>query len=433
MKDHYEFKPILSEIEEKPASPLGRLILWGLCLLIIITLVSLYVFQVDVVVSAKGKIIPDGDVKVLQPLETGVVKRILVKEGDFVKKGDVLIEIDPSTEISDIQEKEKLLNFHSLVNQRVQSLLTGKEFKPSQDGENRDLQLALYQSQKRYYLETLQQKQQEIEGIQTTIDSTKDEINKLNNILSMVSEEEKRYKALCEIGAIPENKYRDKLKEKVSLEKEIDLKTDQIKENLAKLEGLKHETEAFKSNFDEKVLTEASGSYEKERELSSDITNTKFRESKRFITSPVNGYVHLLGVKTMGGVVTPGQPLISIVPENTPLIVKATVLNKDIGFVREGQNCIVKVDTYDFQKYGTVKGAVKTVSPSSVEDKELKIDGYPVYIQLDSTELKTKEGKVYEIKPGMDILAEINIGKRRIIELLISPFIKNVDEGLKVR
>uniref|UniRef100_A0A7C4JRM3 HlyD family type I secretion periplasmic adaptor subunit n=1 Tax=Thermodesulfobacterium geofontis TaxID=1295609 RepID=A0A7C4JRM3_9BACT len=433
MKDHYEFKPILVEIEEKPVNPLGRIILWSVFLLIIITLIALYIFKVDIIVPARGKVIPDGDVKVLQSFETGVVKKIMVKEGDFVKEGDILIEIDPTIEISDIQEKEKLLSFHTLTKQRVQSLLTEKNFKPSQDNENSALQLALYKSQKEYYLETLKQKQKEIEEIQTVINATKDEIDKLENILLLVSEEEKRYKALSEIGAIPENRYREKLKEKVNLEREIDLRENQIKENLIRLERLKHEIETFKNSFNEKLLSEMSSSYERERLLFSDITNIKFKKSKRFITSPVNGYVHLLAIKTIGGVVTPGQPLISIVPEDTPLIIRAMVLNKDIGFVKEKQNCIIKVDTYDFQKYGTLKGEVKTISPFSIEDKELGVDGYPVYIKLNSTELKTKDGKIYKIKPGMSVLAEINIGKRRVIELFVFPFIKHIDEGLKVR
>jgi len=433
MNDSHEFKPILAEIEEKPVHPFGRLILWSLLLFIIITLLSLYILKVDVVVSARGKVIPDGDVKVLQTLETGVIKRINVKEGDFVKEGDILIEIDPTVEIADIKEKEKLLDFHSLTKQRVQSLIAGKKFKPSQDYENSVVQSAIYKSQKDYYSQTLRQKQKEIEEVQTVIDSVKEELNNLNSILSLVSEEENRYKALSEIGAIPENRYREKLKEKVNLEREINLKMSQIKENLVRLERLKHETEAFKSGFNEKLLLEMSNSYEKERLLFSEITNIKFKESKRFITSPVNGYVHLLAVKTMGGVVTPGQPLVSIVPEKTPLIVKAIVLNKDIGFVKEGQDSIIKVDTYDFQKYGTVKGEVKTVSPFSIEDKELGIDGYPVYVKLNSTELRTKQGKIYKIKPGMSVLTEINIGKRRVIELIISPFIRHIDEGVKVR
>ena len=202
---------------------------------------------------------------------------------------------------------------------------------------------------------------------------------------------------------------------------------------MLRLERVMHEIDTIKSEFSEKLLVEAGSSLQQENLLTSEITAVKFKKSKRFITSPVNGYVHLIAVKTVGGIITPAQPLISIVPENTPLVVKAFVLNKDIGFIKPDHNVIVKVDTYDFQKYGTLKGKVKIVSPFSVEDREIGVDGYPVYIKLDSSELKTKDGKIYKIKPGMTVLAEINTGKRRVIELILFPFVKYIDEGLKVR
>ncbi len=263
--------------------------------------------------------------------------------------------------------------------------------------------------------------------------SLKDEVENLERLLSISSEEEKRLKALAEAGAVAEARYRDKVKERLNLEKEIGVKRSQIEESAIRLEELGQEIEAIRSGFAEKLLEEAGSGAQQENLLKSEITTAKFKESKRLLTSPVDGYVHIIAIKTSGGVVTPGQPIISIVPEDTPLVVKAMVLNKDIGFVKEEQKVVLKIDTYDFQKYGTIKGFVSVVSPDSIEDKELKVDGYPVYVKMSSTQLQTKEGKVYKIKPGMNVLAEINIGKRRIIELFLSPFIKNIDEGLKVR
>jgi len=107
------------------------------------------------------------------------------------------------------------------------------------------------------------------------------------------------------------------------------------------------------------------------------VNSIHFRKQKRQIAAPVNGTVHQLHVKTVGGVVTPAQPVVSIVPENTPIVANILVVNRDIGYVRQGQECIVKVDTYDFQKHGTVEGRVETVSPFNVENKENTSDGYP--------------------------------------------------------
>jgi hemolysin D len=150
-----------------------------------------------------------------------------------------------------------------------------------------------------------------------------------------------------------------------------------------------------------------------------------------------------LTAKTIGGVVTTAQPLISLVPEKTPLVVNAVVLNKDIGFVKKGQRCIIKVETFDFQKYGTIEGAVESINPYSLEEnskemnkdkeKEAETGGYPVRFKLFADALKIKDGTVYPIKPGMSVTAEINVGKRRVIEFFLFPIIRYLDEGLKVR
>jgi len=432
MNEH-EFKPILAEIQDKPPNPLGRLFLWILLTLMVLVIAWMYFAKVDVVVSARGKVVPDGDLKVLQPFEIGVIRKILVKEGDYVKEGQVLVEIDPTVEVADIQGKERNLFFHKLTNRRVKAILSGKEFLASDVTTESQLQTNLYRVQKEHLKASLKAKEKEIEEIKKVIYSLKEEISKLNHLMNVVLEEEEKLKALVIAGAVAEAKYREKVKERLNLEREISLKKNQVEEYMLRLERVMREIDTIKSEFSEKLLVEAGSSLQQENLLTSEITAVKFKKSKRFITSPVNGYVHLIAVKTVGGIITPAQPLISIVPENTPLVVKAFVLNKDIGFIKPDHNVIVKVDTYDFQKYGTLKGKVKIVSPFSVEDREIGVDGYPVYIKLDSSELKTKDGKIYKIKPGMTVLAEINTGKRRVIELILFPFVKYIDEGLKVR
>lgn len=431
--DEHEFKPILAEIQDKPPNPLGRWLLWALLMLMIIVIVGVYFIKIDVVVSARGKVIPQGDVKILQPLETGVIKKIMVKEGDYVKEGQVLVEIDPTVEVADIQGKEKNLIFHALTKKRVESLLSGKNFSLSDNTAESLLQENLYRAQKKLLQANLRQKEKEIKEVEILIGSLKEEVEKLNRLIDVILEEEKRLKELALAGAVAEARYREKVKERLNLERERDTRKSQIEESMIRLERIKHEIDSIKSGFSEKLLAEAGNSLQQENLLSSEITTVKFKESKRFITSPVTGYIHLISVKTPGGVVTPAQPVISVVPENTSLVVRAVVLNKDAGFVKQGQRTVVKVDTYDFQKYGTLEGEVEVVSPFSIEDREVGIDGYPVYVKLNSTELKTKEGKIYRIKPGMTVLAEINIGKRRVIELFLSPFVKHIDEGLKVR
>ena len=411
--DYHDFKPIIAEIEERPVNPLGMYFLWTIIALMAVTVLGLIFVKIDVVVSARGKVIPTGDVKIVQPLETGVITKIHVKEGDYVQKGAILLEIDPSVDAADLEGKERNLNYSRLSLDRINAVLAEKNFSPDKKDNSPDViiaQTAQYQAQR------------------SALKSLKEEIYSLNRILAVAVEDEKRLKSLVEIGAVAENRYRDKIKERMNLERERDAKSGQMEQ------------------FREKLLSDYSTNVQGRNTLEAEVSSLKFKQGKRFIIAPVTGYVHLLPVKTIGGVVTTAQPVAGVVPEGTPLEVNAVVMNKDIGYVKAGQRCVIKVDTFDFQKYGTLEGVVEVVNPYSVEDSREKdkdksktgdadndSGGYPVRIRLKAESLKTKNGDVYKIKPGMSVTAEVNVGKRRVIEFFLFPVIRYLDEGLKVR
>lgn len=439
--DHHDFRPILAEIEERPANPLGSLFLWTIVGFMVIAVLGLCFLKVDMVVSARGKVIPAGDVKVLQPLETGVVVGIHVKEGDFVKAGSVLMEIDPSIDRADLEGKERNLKFSRLAMARVNAVLGGTCFNPSGEvytAEAVRAQREQYRAQRAVYDSTLRGKKKEFYETEKTLKSLRDEVNSIRNILTVIREDERRQKALVRIGALAENRYREKVRDRLNTERELEVKTGQIEQTKEKLGKIREEMEVFKSGFREKLLAELATNTQGKNTLEAEVSNLKFKQEKRFIVAPVSGCIHLLPVKTPGGVVTTAQPVVTLVPEETPLVVKALVQNKDIGFIREGQECIIKVDTYDFQKYGTIAGTLTTVSPFVLEEKEKetgaeKEGGFPVFVALLSEDLKTKDGRTYRIRPGMSVTAEVRIGERRIIEFFLFPIIKYLDEGLKVR
>lgn len=443
--DYHDFKPILAEIEERPTNPLGTYFLWTIISMILIVLLGLFFVKIDVVVSARGKIIPSGDVKVVQPLETGVIIKIHVKEGDYVRKSDVLLEIDPSVDTADLEGKERNLNYSRLSMSRIDAVLNEKGFSPAGKGLASEIvktQMTHYQAQRDVYNSTLREKEKEALENQSALESLKKEIETLNHVLSMTLEEEKRQKALVEIGTLADNRYREKIKERMNLERERDAKEGQARQLETKLSRINDETQTFKSNFREKLLSDYSNNIHERNTLEAEVSSLKFKQGKRFIIAPVSGFVHLLPVKTIGGVVTTAQPVVGIVPEGTPLEVSAIVMNKDIGYVREGQRCVVKVDTYDFQKYGTIEGVVEIINPYSMEEKEDKeinkaaeneSGGYPVRVKMTAETLKTKNGDAYKIKPGMSATVEVNVGKRRVIEFFLFPIIRYLDEGLKVR
>jgi hemolysin D len=328
---------------------------------------------------------------------------------------------------------------------RINAVLAEEDYAPKGEGYSPEMiqaQTAHYQAQKDVYKSTLKEKENEYRETQSALKSSREEVMTINKVLTMALEDERRQKALVEIGALAENRYREKMKERMNLERDRDSRVGQMEQIETKLDRIRDEIETFKNNFREKLLSDFSTNIQGRNALEAEVSSLKFKQGKRFIVAPVTGYIHLLPVKTIGGVVTTAQPIVGIVPEGTPLEVNAIVMNIDIGYVKKGQACVIKVDTYDFQKYGTIEGIVEVVNPFSVEEKENKekgrdaeseIGGYPVRVKMLSEVLKTKNGDTHKVKPGMSVLAEVNVGRRRVVEFFLFPLIRYLDEGLKVR
>lgn len=331
--DAHEFEPLLAEIEQSPINPLGHTIFWLVISFIVLASAWMYFGKVDVVVTARGIVIPAGEQKVVQSLDKGVVSSILVKEGDYVEKDQVLTIINPA------------------------------EHEP---------------------------------GLE------------LNNIA------EEQAKVSEQIAAT---------KIKLSIANDRKIRLESVKDIIAK------------SNYDEAVQTAATLAHELNSLESSytELDNRKEQLEKliQTIKAPIDGYVNKVEIHTIGGVVTPAQELMTIVPKDCELMVKAKVMNQDIGFIEEGMDVSVKVDTFNFQKYGILKGVVTIVGVNSIEDERLG-PVYEVYVKPQNTTLMV-EGKEQSIKTGMSTTNEINIGKRRIIEFFIYPLIKYLDESIKVR
>jgi len=331
--DSHEFKPILAEIEDSPISPIGPMMFWTIIIFIVIASLWMYFGKVDIVITARGTVIPDGEEKVVQSLEKGVVKTINVLEGDHVKKGQLLMTIipkeeEPELELNNLAEEEKILN------------------------------------------ETLKAK---------------------NYKLSLAKDKQNRLQEVADI--IPKDRYEDTLSEVSTLSHEIAQTRASLSEVRNKMKQIKIQTQN--------------------------------------IESPVDGYVNTIFIHTIGGVVTPAEKLITIIPDNVPVKIKATVMNNDIGFIEKDMPVSIKVDTYNFQKYGILNGIVTLVGANSIKDEHLG-EVFEVYIKPENHTLMV-EGKEQHIKTGMTTTNEIKIGKRRIIEFFIYPLIKYLDESIKVR
>ena len=429
--DSCEFKPILSEIEEEPESPLGLFTFWTIIALITISIIWLIVGKVDIVITTRGIVIPAGESKVIQPLDTGVIRQIFVKEGDYVRQGQALLEIDPSTTepaLESSEENHKNIQFE--IN-RLNAQAKGLPYlPPPPTSEPAFTQNELYSANISSLNDQLQMRNNELKSINEEIKSAESEQNNFKNLLNTSLDKEVSLKKVIDI--IAKDEYTKTVDDIHSYRTEVDKSTFKLQQLQYKKLQLNNEISYIKQNFKSETLKELVQKQVQETQLKSDVKQIEFRNQKQKITSPVDGYIDKLLIHTIGVVVTPAQNLISITPANSPLLIKATVLNEDIGFVKEKMPVQIKVDTYSFQKYGLLKGVVKNVAKNSVISDAKQGSVYQIYITPLQQTLMV-EGKQEKITSGMSVSAEVKVGKRRIIEFFIYPLIKYFNEGISVR
>ncbi len=424
INDSYEFKPLLSEIEESPVSPLGRFTFWTVVSLIIITILWLIIGKIDIVITARGIAIPDGEAKIIQPLETGVIKEILVKEGDFVRKDQLLVLIDTMTTDAQLKTVKENLETSKEEAKRLEAQGLEQKFNSKDEAQKN-----LYNESLKALNSLIGAKNQEIKQIERQIDSNVAQKRDYENQLQSSIDREKRLENVKDIVAY--NDIKEAQDRTIALRESVNRTEAEIKRLQAQKRQIQNEIAQLKADFKAQKLETLIENNKRIKELEASKEQIEFSNINQKITAPVDGYVDKLMVHTIGGVVTPAQELIALTPADIPLLIKATVLNKDIGFIKPDMPVSIKIDTYDFQKYGLLHGKVKSISQNSIENEELG-PVYEIYITLDKNTLII-DGKEQKISTGMTLNAEIEIGKRRIIEFFIYPLIKYMDEGVSVR
>ncbi len=431
-KDKHQFTPLLVEIEDRPTSPLGRSLLYAILAFMTIGLLWLFLAKIDVVVSARGKVVPDGEIKTLQPVETGVIGSILVKEGQSVKKGEILMEIDPSITQSDLSSKQKNLSLLELEIDRLNALVNDRAFIPRPDCNETSAiatQQMIYTSTRMAYDQQRQVLQEQIRQNDEQTLTAKADKSRLKQLLASAKEREARLKEVLDI--IAKREYEDAQNQRVEYQEQLTMKEHVIAQSQGKLNELTQQLRLVTQEYRNRLLAELTQKSKEATSLRTEVETTLFRNTKQQIIAPVDGTIGKLLVHTVGGVVTPAEKLLTLIPKGVPLIIKATVQNQDIGFVNKQMEAAVKIDTFDFQKYGLIHGKVKHIADDAIEDEKLG----PVYeIAIDPKETTLRvEGKELTINPGMSVTAELKVGKRRVIEFFIYPMIKYLDEGLSVR
>lgn len=436
----YEFLPAAEEIVETPPSPFGRIVLWLITALLIVAIAWSYFGKLDIVAPATGRVVPEGSIKTIQPAAPGVVTEIKVSEGQRVKKGQLLIQLDNSIAKSDVKTAEQALTVAKLERDILAKTIAGEDVAEIvnaadiPDNVKKHL-IALAESkvsssevQQQLLSSGISSAQQQVESQRQNKRTTEENIRKLR-----VREQELK-KELESSNPFNEASIRSELRsvqqQIASLEASLATHDQQIAQAQTGVNEASNRLNAYNAENKATTYSDIVDGDKSITELENTLAKAKQTVEQLSIKAPVDGTILSLATKTVGGVVNAAQPVVEIVPEGTPLVVDATVQNKDIGFIRVGQPVVIKVDTYSFQRYGYLKGTVKSISPDAINDEKQGLV-YRMKVVIDSD--KTSKDNIINVEPGMSVTAEITTGDRRIIEFFLDPLMTHTDTSLEVR
>jgi hemolysin D len=459
-KSETEFLPAALEIIETPASPIGRTIAGTLIAFFVIALLWAGFGSVDIIATAQGKIVPTGRTKIIQPFETGVVRAIHVQDGQQVKEGDVLVEIDSTISEAERDRLQKEYMTSALDAARLKASL-GTADDPATDfvapdnapPEQVELQKSLLVSQVaeiRAKLAGLDRQIAQNEGNEAAVQST---ISKITDALPFLEGRAKAREHLANKGIGSKLDAYTAQQDLVEHQQEYQVQQGRLAEATAGVASLKEQRTQAEAEYKHKNLDDLTQADQKASSLHEQLLQAAEKYKLQTLTSPVDGTVQQLAIHTEGGVVTPAQILMSIVPADSHLEIEAMVSNRDIGFVHEGQDVAIKVDTFNYTRYGLLHGKVMSVSQDAItRDKPVdKTDNkqqagsesdssepkgqelvYSARVSLNETQMQIDD-RLVNLTPGMATTVEVKTGSRHIIGYLLSPLFRASHEALRER
>src|SRR6202521_1108525 len=458
-EEELAFLPAALEIVETPPPPLAGTIGVTIIALFCLALAWASFGHVDIVATASGKIMPSGRTKVIQPFETGVIRAIHVHDGQNVTAGEVLIELDPTMNDAErnhlhgdlvsaeldvarltaalSDEGDPLAGFHPPENSSAALVSMQRQFLIHQIEENR-AKLGALDRQKA-------QKEAELATINATV-------AKLEAVLPVLQERVDMRKLLYDHSTGSKANYLEILQTLVETQQDVLVQKRRAVEAPAALAAIIEGQAQTAAEYRRALSGELVKADRKASALREDLIKAEQRTKLQLLTAPVDGAVQQLSVHTIGGVVTPAQALMVVVPADSHLEIEAMVSNRDIGFIHVDQEVEIKIDTFNFTRYGLLHGTVLSISQDAItrdkpQDKSADTLGgatnatsepkgqelvYAARVSLDRTQMQGEENLV-NLSPGMAVTVEIKTGSRAVIGYLLSPLLKYKQESLRER
>lgn len=436
--DEVEFLPAALSLQESPPHPLPRRLAWLLSVLFLSAVAWTCIGRVDIVAVAPGRIVVSDRTKVIQPLEASVVRQVLVKDGDHVQAGQVLVELDPTLAAADRSSVREqylaALSDEMRSGALLKALDVGTPALPALVDKGLSASMLRQQLQAEWH-DVLSQRsklQAEIARKQAELSTALALVGKLEATVPLSRQREADFQTLVGQGFISGHATQDRTRERIELERDLATQRAKLVEAQAGVAESRQALAAYLAETRRALHERQFASSTKRAQLQAEGVKAEQRERLTQLKAPVSGMVQQLAVHSVGGVVTSAQPLMMIVPDTEEVSALVQVANLDIGFVNPGQAAEIKLETFPYTRYGTVPARVTVLSGDAVTDEKTGVSTYSATLVLDRRHMQI-DGKAVAISPGMNVTAEIKTGQRRIVEFLLSPIVKAGKESLRER
>ncbi|KVN25512.1 hemolysin D [Burkholderia pyrrocinia] len=432
------FQPAHLELVETPVHPAPR---WTARVISVLTMVILLIVlfaQLDIVATAKGKLVPNAQVKIIQPAVTGVVRDIAVRDGQRVNAGQLLLKLDTTQAMAD-EDKAKASRLDAaLAAARAQALLDALQTSALPkvavvDGApaNRQQEAQrLSEGAWREYRDKLTSSNAELAKREAELDSTRAEVAKLAATAPLARKQANDYQALAVDQYVAKHDYLEKEQTAIEQEHELAAQRSHARELTASIAEQRADIETATSRFRHEQLDALEKANEQLTQSRNDETKAHTRAGMMDLTAPVSGTVQQLAAHTLGGVVTTAQAVMEIVPDDA-LEVEATVENRDIGFVKIGQRAAVKVEAFPYTRYGLLEGEVVSVANDAARDKKQGLV-FTARVRLRTNRIRVDDRWI-ALTPGMAVTVDIKTGKQSVAQYFLGPLIEGAQESLHER
>jgi hemolysin D len=432
--DPREFQPQLVRLQELPPSPLGRRMLWALLMFLAGMLAWAIFGRLDIVAVAEGRLVPDTYLKIVQPADAGVVKEILVREGELVRQGQILMRMDAALSEADLKILATDFQNKRLSLRRIDAQLAGTPLtRRADDPPELFAQVqAQYLANRQAYESALAQERALLDKAKSDLAAARAIKRKLAQVLPYYREQEAAYARLEKGGFAGRLMYTDKQRERIEKEQDLRAQDAVIASAEATIAQEQRKIAQIGADYRRQLRTERVDVANQYERAAQELAKQEHRRGYLELRAPQDGLVKDLATHTVGTVASPGTILMTLVPRDEKLRAEIWVRNDDIGFVRETQPVKVKLAAFSFQKYGMLEGSVAQIGADAAEQDDARRLAYRTLVNL-KTQTLDAGGVKYRLSPGMQVSAEIHLGTRTVLEYLLSPVQKAFQEAGRER